>query len=122
MKSHEPVIRSATEADLINYYGENPGFTVRALVADLDGEIIAIGGLAYYPGQMLAFSEMKEPMRKYPKLIYKSAFKVAELIKKYGGSVVAVANCKENNAGKLLKKLGFISVGMLWHEHVISSQ
>tara|TARA_R110000850_G_scaffold269167_2_gene401004 strand:- start:3076 stop:3462 length:387 start_codon:yes stop_codon:yes gene_type:complete len=120
MKNHRPIIRNATTADIVAFYGEAPSFAIRALVADLDGEIIAIGGLAYHPNRMLAFSDMKEPMRDYPILIYKSAKKVIKLIEKYGGGVVAVASDSESNSNEFLKRLGFIEAGEFKNMEVYS--
>lgn len=111
MKNHSPEIRTATARDIEAFYGERPPFTMRALVADLDGEIIGIGGVAYYPNKIVAFSEIKPKFRKYKKTIYKAAKMVCKIVDKYGASALAISSESEKNSGELLARMGFVHIG-----------
>lgn len=94
------------------WYGDElPRQSMRALVADLDGEIIGIAGLVYHDDQMLAFSSIKDEMRRYPVTIMKAAKRFADIINKHGRNVVAVASCGEKNSDEFLSRVGFEFIG-----------
>lgn len=106
-----PIIREATAADLAAFYGKAPARTVRAMVAVLGDDPIAVCGLAYQGGglPLLLFSEMKPEMRRFPKMILKGARAALALAR--GVSAVAVANPDEALSPKLLRHLGFVPSG-----------
>jgi hypothetical protein len=99
-------IRPATQKDAEAFYGKKPIKSMRAYVAVLDGEPIGIGGVFRDSDAFVAFSEMKPEMRKYPKDIVRGYRMIFDIIKKYN-VVYAIANKQENNARKLITKLGF---------------
>ena len=111
---HEPVIREATADDLAAFYGEAPKQSMRAYVAVLDGEPIAVAGVAYdvraQSGRVKLFSEMKPEMRHHRKAIIRGARIMLENLGARG--MVAVANPEEKHSRKLLSRLGFIPGAM----------
>lgn len=99
-------IRPATQKDAEAFYGKQPIKSMRAYVAVEDGKPIGIGGVFRDKNTFVAFSEMKPEMRKYPKDIVRGYRVIFEIIKRYN-VVYAIANKQENNARKLITKLGF---------------
>lgn len=99
-------IRQATQKDVDAFYGKKPMYSMRAYVAVLGDEVIAIGGVCRQEGHMVAFSEMKPEMREHKKDIIRGYRKLFEIIQGYN-TVFAVANSEEKLAGKMIKKLGF---------------
>ena len=111
MTNHSPIIRSATLEDIEQYYGKPLGNSVRAIVADLDGKILGVAGMAYHKDQMLAFSKMDDEMKAYPFTIMRAARKFAKMARKYGKNVLAVAACYEKNSDAFLRRVGFEFIG-----------
>ena len=105
----KPKLRNATVDDYEAFYGERPKHSIRALVAELDGKVVGIGGILYST-PILAFSEMREELRGYPLFIMKSAKKLAKMMDKYGQYAIAVACPNEKNSQKLLEHLGFTKI------------
>lgn len=101
-----PLIRPATQDDLAAFPHMKNAVSIRALVAELDGKPVGIGGLIYRRnGNVEAFSEMKDEMRAFPKTIVKAARQLTVLFADTGA--VALANPKEKHSRKLLEHLGF---------------
>lgn len=99
-------------ADAIAYYGEAPKQSFRGYAAELDGEIIALGGVYYQDGLPIAFTEMKPKMRMHRKAIAKGCRMIVRLLDDIGGSVYAIACNAEPTAPYLLAKLGFKPTGL----------
>ena len=99
-------IRPATQKDVDAFYGKKPIYSMRAYVAVLNDEVIAIGGVCRQEGHMVAFSEMKPEMRKHKKDIIRVGQKIFEIIQGYN-TVFTVANPKEKHAKKHITRLGF---------------
>lgn len=49
--------RDATRADFVAFYGRTPPFTLRAALAERDGEIVGIGGYYLENGVAVAFTD-----------------------------------------------------------------
>lgn len=112
MTRSEPTFRPATAADAVAYFGGPPKLSFRGFVAELDGEIIGIGGVYYDNGVPIAFSEMREPMRRYRKARAKACRILTRFFDQLGGKVYAVACPTEPTAAALLAKLGFVPIGL----------
>ncbi len=57
-------ITPATRDDVVRFYGGLPGHSIRALVAlDDDGEVLAVGGIAFSQGYWVAFYDATEAFR-----------------------------------------------------------
>ncbi len=106
----KPSLRNATIEDYETFYGHKPKVTIRAVVAELDGKVVGIGGIAYYKNQMVAFSEIRDDLRKYPVFIMKAAKRIAKLLDKHGKSAVAIACPKEGNSQAMLERVGFTKI------------
>jgi len=107
-------IRPASLDDLRRFYSGSEDFrqyhTMRILAAELDGEVIGIGG--YYfdaNGNRIAFSDMWPKMRVRRKDIVRSLRAIMALIG--DKHVFAVANPQEPKAERLLARLGFEHIG-----------
>ena len=108
-----PRIRSATQADIDSFYGDDaPGASMRAIVADLDGKIIGIAGMSYHDGQMTAFSAMRDEMKKYPVTTMKAARRFTKMLDQYGHNVLAVASCDIEGSSRFLEHVGFTFSGI----------
>ena len=100
-----PEIRWATAADLDRFYGERVPMTVRARVAELEGEIIAVFGWRMVGGRALVFSELSEAARRFPMSIVRETRKLMSEL----GSVpaICIADPGEPTAAKFLRVLGW---------------
>lgn len=79
---------------------------MRAFVAVLNGQPIAVAGLAYERGRpAYLFSDMKPAMRPYRRAIVRGARAMLAAMPRL--PLLAVANCDEPNAGRFLERLGF---------------
>lgn len=108
----QPVIRPATRDDIDRFRGEYElGPSVKALVGDLNGELIALGGLAYCGGKVVAFLDLKPEARKFKKSMHQAALMVMEMAKA-GGHRFVYANAEpgEPTAERWLTRLGFVPV------------
>jgi len=106
-----PVIRPATAADLIAFYGRPPPASVRALVAILDGRPVGVGGLKYEGGAdgetlLVAFSDLRPELRAYPVAIMRAARRVVASMQ--GRPAIALADPAEPGAPAFLARLGFV--------------
>jgi hypothetical protein len=119
-----PKIRHATAADLDAFYGENrPRVSQRAIVVELDGEILGVAALNYFDGQMTAISEMRDELQAYPVTIMKAARMFAEILDKHGAGVLAVASNEIPRSAQFLERVGFNYIGTVtdgrvyqWHK------
>jgi len=83
-------------------YGPLP-VSCRAVVAERDGEILAVAGLAMFPETMTAFSKIAQDIP--PITIVRVGRALMQIIERHGANVLAEA---ENETSlKLLKHLGF---------------
>lgn len=75
---------------------------------ELDGKVIAIGGLAYHQGRPWdLFSDITEEAKKYPLALIRGARMVLDQIE--GG--VAIADSRYPNSEKALKMIGLKYIG-----------
>lgn len=100
-----PEIRPATNADLEAFYGVRPPATVRALVAELDGELVGIGGIEYVGRQRIAFCWVKPGLKVYPLVIARAARQVLKMAN--GAPVIAFGDPEEPTSDRFLSRLGF---------------
>jgi hypothetical protein len=113
MTSPKPIIRSATSADLDEFYGDDrPSASMRAIVVELDGKVAGVAGLSYHGDQMTAFSVMHDSLKKYPVTIMKAAKRFAAIMNKHGQGALAVASIDEDGSDRFLKHVGFTFIGV----------
>jgi hypothetical protein len=68
-----PVIRPATRADIKAYAKADDAPSMRAIVMERDGEIIAIGGIALTRGRWIGFCDLQPEARVYKMHIARAA-------------------------------------------------
>lgn len=68
-----PVIRPATRADIEAYAKSDDAPSMRAVVMEEAGEIIAIGGIALARGRWIGFCDLKPEARAYKMHIARAA-------------------------------------------------
>jgi hypothetical protein len=102
------IVRNATKQDIESYAGRPSAQTIRAVVGELDGRIIGIGGMYLQSGRWYAFADIPEEARKYKVHIIRAA--VRFLADARSSGVRFVYACRdEGEAGSLkwLTSLGF---------------
>ena len=103
-------MRIATAADIENFYGGPPLYSMRAVVAELDGKIIAIGGTYRIGLDIFAFSDMHDEMRGRKRDMVRMVKLGLPLLAKYT-RVAAFASPKEPTSRNFLQALGFEPFG-----------
>lgn len=106
MASESPKIRPLTARDLEELYPEGVRVSVRGVAVELDGEVLAVAGMSLRV-PYLAFSTMKDAMRKYPKTILKTARQLQDIMCQYNSDIFAEADVNERNSFAFLLHLGF---------------
>jgi hypothetical protein len=98
-------IRPATAADVKGFYPAGLGSSVRAWVAEVDGEVRGIAGVLATGEYLLVFSDIKDAAG-LPKLtIWRGTRALMEKITALNLPLIAVAN---DCSGPFLERLGFI--------------
>lgn len=113
-----PVIVPATAETIRAFFGEKSLPSMKAFVAMMDGEPIAVFGLHYIDGAMVLFSYIKPEARSFRKSIVKGAKKVMDMAKRLNVPVYATADESVSQSASFLEWLGFThySNGVyLWH-------
>lgn len=109
-----PEIRPATARDFVAFYGAPPATTVRAYVADLDGDILGIAGISFHGSLLIAFSDIKPEMRKFPITIMRGARKVLDMTR---APILAYPDPDIEGAPRLLERLGFVNLDGTVYRH-----
>lgn len=109
MKKSKIILRPATQKDVDSFYAEhggNSGYSLRAIVAELDGRILGLAGTYMQrDGKTIAFSQFIDEMAKYKKDIVRATYMVMRAINAKGMDVYAV--CQSPKAIEFCKRLGF---------------
>ncbi len=114
-------MRFATERDVIDFYGELPEQTLRAVVLVLNNAPVALIGMARQDTYAQFFSEYRPEYRPHLKsMTTLRAIKSAmSIVKESRLPVFAVAESTEPDAVRLLTRLGFAPFGdrnvFRWH-------
>lgn len=107
----ECVFRRATAEDAAKFYGGLPPLSFRGWIAEMRGEIVAIGGMYYDNGNPIAFSEITDEFRKDKRRIVKGMRLLMAMYEAQPGPVFAVPDPKEPTSEKLLARLGWEPTG-----------
>lgn len=107
--------RYATREDVAQWFEGRVPSTMRALVLEDGGEVIAIAGLATEGGITQAFSDVKPAARQHPMALGRMAVAFGDMLNAVAGTVVALCNADEPTSPGLLKHLGFKQqAGAVW--------
>ncbi len=103
--SSKPELKQATAAVVRDFYGHDPVHTMRAYVALLDGQPVALGGVTYNLGIPCAFADIRDEFRPYKVSIMKFARKIHDIIG--DGPCMALASPDIAGSKRLIEWLGF---------------
>ena len=106
-----PVFRPATLADFAVFYDGGFPHTAKAWAAEIDGETVGIGGIAYRPlpaGPYL-FSNIKPALERHPRAMIRAA---KAFLAGQDQSCMAFADPARPGSVKFLAHLGFMPVGV----------
>lgn len=98
----------ATAADIDSFYGERPRYNLRAVAVRMDGQPVAIIGMADERFRMRAFSDYRPELEPYLKSItVLRAVKAAQqMFASCNKPIVAV----REGCPKILERVGFVQV------------
>jgi len=102
------VLRHATRADIAAYSDMADKPTIKAMVGDLDGRLLGIGGMAFIDGRWFAFCDVTEEGRAYKRAIIKAALDVMRDAARDGVKYIyADPDPKEPGAIPWMERFGF---------------
>ena len=103
------VLRPATRADFDAMLAEPLPYRVRAIAGEVDGELLAIGGLAFQlDGTVTAFLQASEIARDYPVSLHRAALEILSEARRLRiPCVMAEAEAGVEPAQRWLTRLGF---------------
>jgi len=99
------IFRPARPADLAKFMDVVP-YTVKAITAEHDGEVLGVGGIYYQGTTVIAFSEFDPKMRKYATDMIRGAMRIVEIVKSVRAPVYAIPG-PFASAPVLLRRFGF---------------
>jgi N-acetylglutamate synthase-like GNAT family acetyltransferase len=101
-------VRVATREDIDAFSDLKNKPTIRAYVGEVDGEIVAIGGLAFAKGRWFGFCDLREPARKHKMTIARMGKRIMDEAREMGiRFVYANVDPSEPTAERWLTRLGF---------------
>jgi hypothetical protein len=108
-----PILRAATREDIAELaarFGVNP--TMRAIVADLDGRLIGIGGVFRHHGRWYAFCSLTDEARAHKMTILRGGKRLVAMMGEMGlRFVYAHPDDTEPRSAAWLMSLGFQPTG-----------
>jgi hypothetical protein len=102
----EPVIRAARQSDLKNTGLETYGYSFKGIVAELDGRVIGVTGVAF-TAPLQAFGWWEEEMRQYRKTMVKAGRLMQGLLRSFNAPIYAKAHEDVPQACRFLEWAGF---------------
>jgi hypothetical protein len=94
--------RTADQADLVDFYGKRPDFSIKAIIFFLDDKPAAIGGWKIEGGNYAVFSEIKDDVKVEKSTIFRCARLVLDFISEKGCPMYA-----STHNPRFLERLGF---------------
>ncbi|MFK7942613.1 MAG: hypothetical protein AB8B85_06850, partial [Paracoccaceae bacterium] len=88
-----------------------PPVSMRAWVADLDGEVIGMAGHYMHGEFVMVFSTMTEKMREFPITIMRASRDFMASFRRTGLPAICVASPDEENSCAFLERLGWSHIG-----------
>ena len=103
-----PIIRAATHADIEAFADHRNKPSIRAVCMELEGRIIALGGIAWARGRWIGFADLSDEARRYKMHISRAALRFLSEAKRSGVRFIyAGADPCEARAIAWLTSLGF---------------
>ena len=109
-RSTKVEIRTATAADVQEFYGKPPLFSMRGFAGVWDGAVIGLGGVYRMDDRYVAFSDLKPEARNHLTDVLRGAKLLKKLMNNYE-EVFAFPSEEEKNAKGFLEHLGFFPCG-----------
>lgn len=104
-------IRPATADDCKSFWGSDTPVSMRAFVAEQDGVVKAVAGLAFMPSSIVAFSDQSSEMPPHSMTAMRMARKIIGVMKDIKSPVYCVADKTKPNACSFLEHIGFTPLG-----------
>lgn len=93
---------------LVEWYGDRGnGPTVRGIAGLVDGQLVAVAGLMYSGGNVIAFCSLKDEARPFRHTIHRTALAIMEEAKARHKRIIALCDRDEKTSAKWLTRLGF---------------
>lgn len=103
-----PIVRRATREDIDAFSSMRDKPTVIAWCGELDGKIIALGGLYFSHGRWFAFCDLKEEARRYKVHLARTAIRIMADAKANGiRFIYTESQLDEPTSKRWLASLGF---------------
>jgi hypothetical protein len=88
---------------------------LRGVAGFVDDQLVAVAGLVFAGGHVVAFCDLKEEARPHKTLIHWAATKLMREAKKRHKRIIAQCDPQEPGAARWLQRLGFVhEEGDLW--------
>jgi len=100
------MIRPMEAEDLTNLDLNSFGKSIRAVVAEVGGKAVAVAGVIH-TSPPYAFANLTPAMRDHPRDIMRVIKSFDAFLQQHYEVVYAVADPEENNAPRVLRKIGF---------------
>lgn len=110
-------VRWATPADVVAFYGAALKPTLQAVVIDVDGEIVGIGGLHDRDDKLVCFSDLKPQSQAHKKSIVRAAKMLLGLMHTKRRTIYAICDELIPSAPAFLSYLGFEPAGEYYQWH-----
>lgn len=102
----------ATQELAERYFGGTPSYGFRGYAFLLDGDVVGLGGLFWYEGWPIVFSQIKDSMRAKRKDCARAVRLLMNFLDDLGFPVYALQDPDEPTSAGLLAKLGFVRTGI----------
>lgn len=113
-------VRQATREDF-DKFNITRQLTMKGIVGELDGEVIAIGGLMFHNGKVFCFLDLTKKALEFPVQLLREARTVIRNAELVGHQYLyAIPDNKVPNAARWLELLGFQEYSggvMRWVQH-----
>jgi RimJ/RimL family protein N-acetyltransferase len=101
-------VRHASREDIDTFSSMANKPTILGWVGEIDGKIVAIGGLAFTKGRWFGFLDLKDEARPFKMTIARNAIRVLCEAERLGIKYIyAEADKRETGSERWLKRLGF---------------
>lgn len=105
-----PATRADYEAAMLALHGAPEGAPTRVIgfAGKVDGRVIGVGGIAFYPNVRIAFCDVGDEARKYKVSLHRAALMTIEKAKEMGvRRIVVTEERMHEKTPKWLLRLGF---------------